>query len=186
MYAIVANGYQGIVDTKRELDLVISIYPYPKFRKFNDRDAAIAFLRRYTRKYAYSVKEYGDTYKRGFATLEYFIVEDGICANLHTNKLGNVFMLNSSDDVIFDKRPDFYKIKVKNVKLNDSLIRHHIIAIKRLLKIVGPVISICVVVPDISIYLALTSYKGKDNVIVDAQRTLSTRLGGVSYTIREG
>lgn len=185
MFAIVANGFQGILTTKKELDLVLGIYPYPKFAKVKTREEGLEFLRRHSRKISYRYKEYGDTFKRGFVTLEYFIDNNTIFANVYTDKIGKVFINNTDDSTILDVRPDFIKIKISNVVLNDLLIRHHVIAIRRLLNILGPIVSVCLVVPDISIYLALTSYKGKDAVIMSAQRAIEKRIGGMSYTIKE-
>ena len=185
MYALVANGYQGIVKTKRELDALIAIYPYPKFRKFYTEEDARKFIRSNTRRYDFNIREYGDTYERGFITIEYFISKQGILANCITNKAGDIYLIHEDENVIIDKRSDFLKIKVKNVELDDKLIPHHLVAIKRLLLLVGDAASVCLVVPDISIYIALTSYKGANQQILSIQNMIHKRLGTVSYTIRD-
>lgn len=33
MFAVVANGIQTICKTQRQLDYILAVYPYPKFKK---------------------------------------------------------------------------------------------------------------------------------------------------------
>lgn len=49
----------------------------------------------------------------------------------------------------------------------------------------GGFVDINLVVPDISIYLAIKQYSGKNYVIKGLQQTIAQRLGAVSITIRE-
>jgi hypothetical protein len=60
-----------------------------------------------------------------------------------------------------------------------------VIAIRRILIILGTIIDVDVIVPDISVYLAATKYTGRNYMIKGLQKDIADRIGGVSFTVRE-
>lgn len=185
MFAVVANGIQRICKTQRQLDFIIAVYPYAKFQKCKDEDEAREWLRRNTRKYnSLRHVKYGNTSTTGYAQIEYFIADDNIYYNIYTSKVGYI-RIQADESTKVDSRYDLLKVKICNVKLDDSLINHHVIAIRRILRLLGDFIDVDIIVPDISVFLALTKYSGKNYIIRGAQKEIATRLGGVSLTIKE-
>ena len=76
------------------------------------------------------------------------------------------------------------KVKVCNVKLDNTLIAHHCIAIQNILRIFGNYINMELILPNISIYLALTKYTGTNFNIRNVQNNIESRFGEVYYTLR--
>ena len=183
MFAVVANGIQTICKTQRQLDYILAVYPYPKFKKCYTEEEARNWIRVNKRQFnAIKYSKYGDTATFGYATIEYFITNNNIYYNIKTEKVGYI-KIQADNDIKVDSRKSLLKVKVCNVRLDDSLIAHHIIAIRRILKLLGEYRDIDIVVPDISIFLALTKYSGNNYVIRGCQRDIASRLGAVSITI---
>lgn len=186
MYALVANGIQTVVRSQEQLDLLISIYPYPKFRKCRTESDAREWIRQNSRAdYGTEHRHYGDPAVTGYAEIEYFIADNTIYCNINTRKCGFIKIRTKDLNVKLDQRREFIKMKIENVVLNDDNISHHMIAIQRILIILGPYVDVDITVPDISVFLAATRYKGNNYILQDAQEAINSRLGAVSFTIRE-
>ena len=69
--------------------------------------------------------------------------------------------------------------------MDDLKISSHIIAIKRVLNLLGSYVDVDITVPDMSVYLAITKYKGNNYIIHSLKNDFEKRLGGVSFTIKE-
>lgn len=185
MYAVVANGLQTICKTQSELESIMLFYPYPKFEKCNSEEEGREWLRAHAREYrSVTFFNYGSTATSGYATIEYFIANNTIYYNIDTSKVGHI-KVAQSDKMKMESKPERLKIKIENVMLDDNLISSHIIAITRILKILGEYVDVNIVVPDISIYLAVEKYTGSNYMIKTLKNIIATRLGGVSITIRE-
>lgn len=186
MYAIVANGIQTIVKTQEQLDIIISLFPYPKFQRVSTEQEGREWILRHSRiDYSKEFKNYGETAKSGYAEVDYFIEGNNIYYNVKTERLGFI-RVERADGVLMDSRPELLKIKVVNVALDNLKIAHHCIAIQRLLLLLGDYVDVTFNIPDMSVYLALTRYTGNNFVIKRTQELIRKRLGAVSFTIREG
>lgn len=188
MYAFIANGYKGIIDSKESLEVLASIYPYPKWKKCFSYEEACNFLDRNKRRdYSEKIRVYGDTDKKyGFCTVSYVIDDMDLYCSIDTSKVGYIRIdTKKMKDIVVDNRPTMINLSVRNIRFNDSLISDHCAAITTLLCIIGEFVDVNIVVPDVSIYLALTQYTGKSYIINECRETIKTRLGGVSYTIKE-
>ena len=186
MYAVVANGIQTICKTQRQLDTIAAIYPYPKFRKFKEETEAREWLRQNTRSMnIISYNQYGETVSSGYAKIEYFIDADCVYYNIRTEKVGFIKIWCDEEDVKIDARRNLIKVRVCNLQLNNKLIFHHILAIRRILKLIGEYLDVDFVVPDSSILIAATKYTGSNYIIKGLQRDIAERLGGVSFTVKE-
>lgn len=183
MYALVASGIQTICKTQQELETYLSLYPYPKFAKVKDVNEGRQWLRKHSRLLNnYEFKKYGDTSLYGYVQMRYSILDDRVNYIFDTSKVGNVKMIpDKGMDV--DSRYNSIHLVINNLNLRDELITHNIIAIHNGLKAIGAFLDVDLVIPDISIYLALTKYTGRDYLILNAQREIRERLGGISYTI---
>ena len=185
MFAVVANGIQTICKTQRALGTIIALYPYPKFQKCSTYEEAREWIRKHSRTFTSLKRErYGDVGYCGYARIEYFIVNGFSYYNIYTRRVGQL-RIDSSEYIHVDNRRNLIKVKITDTMLDDDLIQHHVIAITRILKLLGGFVDVDVVVPDVSIYLALTKYSGNDYVIRSFQRLQQSRLGGFSVTVRE-
>lgn len=186
MYVFIANGYKGIIESKQTLDVLASIYPYPKYRKVRSREDAIRFMARYDRgAVQVSFDNYGNTDKKcGYADIVYVIDNKDLYINIDTSRVGFI-RVNPSNfkDTVVDNRFNMVRIKISSINLNNELISDHCVAISSILNILGGFVDVTINIPDISIYLALTKYTGDSYIIKDVQNTIKTRLGGVSLTI---
>lgn len=185
MFAVVANGIQTICKTQRALDRIIAIYPYPKFCKCKTREEARAWILRNSRSFSGLARErYGNTARSGYAKIRYAIVENGVDFDIDTKRVGYI-KVPSEEKVLVDSRKTSLKVLVRDIKLNDESITHHIVAIRRILKLLGDFVDVDIVVPDISIFLAVTKYSGKNYVIRGLQKDIESRLGAVSLSIED-
>lgn len=186
MYVFVANGYKGIIESKQVLDVMSSIYPYPKFRKVRTMEDAIHFLARYDRgEVQPNFDTYGDTDKNfGFAKINYVIDKDDLFVTIDTSKVGFIRINpNGMSDTVVDNRPTMIRVRISGIYLNNDLISDHCVAITTILNLLGGYVDVNIVVPDISIYLAMTRYTGDNYIIRECREVLQNRLGGVSITI---
>lgn len=185
MYAFIANGIQTICQSQRQLEILIALYPYPKFQKCSTAEEARKWLRS-NQRFFQSTKfsNYGDTALNGYATVTYEIQKDSIFYVVDTTKIGFLRVL-SAEDILIDSRKNMLNITYLNMKLNNDLIAHHVIAIRKILRILGKIIDINLCVPDVSIYLAITKYSGSNYIIKGAQHDIAERLGAVAVTIEE-
>lgn len=185
MYAIIANGIQAVCKTQRELDTIIAVYPYPKFVKCHTESEAYEWIRQHSRNMnLYRYKNYGNTATLGYASMEYYIADDCIFCNIDTKLVGFLKIMTTDKDVKVMSKQDLIKVKVCNIVLEDNKIAHHAIAIRRLLKVIGIYIDVNIVVPDMSVYLAATKYKGNDYRIKGLQKDISQRIGGISFSVK--
>lgn len=186
MYVFIANGYKGIIESKQVLDVMASIYPYPKFRKVRTKQDALNFLSRYDRgEVQPNFDTYGDTDKYyGYAKIDYVIDKDDLFVTIDTSKVGFIRICNSTMlDTVIDNRPTMIRIRISGIKLNEDLISDHCVAITTILELLGGFVDVNIIIPDISIYLALTRYSGDNYIIKECQEVIRNRLGGVSLTI---
>lgn len=187
MYAVIASGRTKICNTRQELDLFKAIYSYVKYHYVETYAEGVEWIRQNQRDaYDVRVTNFGSsTNTGGFITIEYFITGTVILYNLDTSKFGRTYIIPDDDLVKVDNRPNLIKVKVCNTILDDMIIAHHVIAINRILRIIGEYADVNIVVPDISVYVAMTSYQGKDSTITCIREMLSRRIGGISFTVRE-
>ena len=184
-YAVIANGKASVCQSHKQLDAITAIYPYPKVRKFRELGEAREWLAANARcSYDTRIKHYGSTSAAGFIGITYKILEHGIDYVLDTSSLGYVYC-SPLPGFAVDVRYNTMHVVCNDVKLNDDIIEHHIIAVYRILKLIGPFVDVDITVPDISVYLAMVKYTGRNYNIRKLRDLLSARAGGVSYTVEE-
>lgn len=183
MYAVIASGVVRIVGTSEEVSLLRAIYPYAKSHYAKTMEEAQQWITQNTRqKYDTRVRKYGTTAWHRFIQITYFISDNSIFYNLDLTKFGRT-RIDLEDGILVDNRPNFIKVKVLNTKLDNMLIQHHAIAVKRILTLLGDYCDVDIVVPDMSVYIALTDYSGRDRILRTVKALIRDRLGGVSFTV---
>lgn len=187
MFAFVSNEYQGVVYSKQHLKVLKDLYSYPIAQFCKTEEEARQFIEKHPRKF-YSgdaYKKAGWTKKTGYIRIEYYIDNNNIYANMYTDHFGFVKLnLEFNPNVIQDAQYDRIKVKIKNVRLNNDSITSHCSAVSYLCNLLNPAINVQIIVPDISIYLALTEYKGNNAVINRITNELSSRIGKVAFVLK--
>ena len=185
MYAFVSNEYKAVVYTQRQLDFLLSVYTYPQFKKVLNLEEAQKFFNSCNRQFIETgITKYGRDSDISYIRIEYFIDGKNIYVNVDTSHFGFIKLCDLPKNVKQDSTYDLLKIKICNVVLDDSLIGHHCTAISNILSLFDKYINIELVLPDISVFLAVTKYDGKNFTIKRTQRTLKGRTGKVFYTIK--
>lgn len=130
------------------------------------------------------LNKYGRDSDIGYISIEYFIDGKNIYVNVYTKHFGFIKLSKLPNNVKQDSSYDLLKLKICNVILDDSLIAHHCVAIKNILSLFDTYINMEIILPDVSVYLACTKYKGRNFSINNLQATLQSRMGSVFYTIK--
>lgn len=185
MYAFVSNEYRTIVYSQRQLDFLTSVYTYPQYRKVENVAEAKKFFIQCNRDFMKSgLNKYGRQSDIGYISIQYFIDGKNIYCNVDTRHFGFIKLTNLPKNVKQDSTYDLLKLKICNVILDNTLIAHHCTAIANILTLFDDFINIELVLPDISLYLACTKYKGKNFSIKNLQGAIASRQGNTFYTMR--
>ena len=185
MFAFISNEYKAVVNTQRQLDFLIGIYSFPNFCRVDSIEEAKVFWAQNERKnFNSEIARYDSREKVAYVTVEYFIADNNIYINLSTKNFGFIRFKNLPDNIKVEHSYDLIKFKICNVILDNSLIAHHCISISNILKILGPYVNIEFILPDISVYLALTRYTGTNYIIKKAKNELASRCGSVYYSVK--
>ena len=185
MFAFISNEYRTIVKTTARLELLLSIYSYPKFVKVKTEDEAKEFFRQQDRAFIKrGALHYGGKDKCSYMRVEYFIADNNIYCNIDTSNFGFVRLGTLPSNVSQEATYDLLRVKIKNVILNDDLIPHHCLAINNILTLFDDYVNIEIVVPDVSVFLACTKYGGKDTTINRVKNFINSRPGEVYFTIK--
>ena len=180
MFAFISNEYHGIVYSKDQLRLLSSVYSYPKVQYCKTEKECLDFIARNKRSYNKRRKKlFGWVETTAYIRIEYFISDHTIFANLYTDHFGFVVLNITEPNVIQSASYDLIKLKISNVNVMDNSITSHCVAIQYILHLLSSIINVQIIVPDISVYLALTEYTGRNAAIQRSKHLLSNRLGKV-------
>lgn len=184
-YAVVVPGISNVFDRWQDVERIISLYPYPKFRKFATYEECWEYVKRNTYKRFYKdIYKYGETFDNLYVTMEYFIRNDKVCYNYFTKKIGYIAIECDDANIEVVNRMQSIKVTMKETYLNDNLISNHIIAIWHGLRIIGDYIDVDIKVPDHSIFYALMTYKGNNKIINKVRNYIDARTACVSVTLK--
>ncbi|MDR1523255.1 MAG: RNase H1/viroplasmin domain-containing protein [Endomicrobium sp.] len=182
MYAIVASSFSGIYDRWEDVEKIICIYPYPKYRKFKTKEECLYFINRYKHYRGLdTIRLYGNVFEKHYITMEYFIRES-LYYNFDISKLGYVKLV--SDDAIIKYTPKVILARINNVVANNDSLFGHMVAIFHGLNILGDIIDVNIVVPDHAIFYALSHYKGENRIINQVKKRLRERLGNYALSLQ--
>lgn len=185
MWAFISNEYRTICYTQRQLNFMCEVYTYPTFKKVSNLLEAKQFFASKNREFINAgIKQYGKESDIGYISIEYFVDGTNIYVNVFTKNFGFIKLTGLPPNVKQDASYDLLKLKICNVILDDTLISHHCVAISNILRLFDTYINIELILPDISVYLACTKYKGKNYTIRNLQGLLNSRMGNTFYTIK--
>lgn len=184
-YAVVVPGMSRVFKRWSDVERVIALYPYPKYRKFETEEECWEYVKRNTYKRVYTdVTKYGDTFDSLYVQMQYFIRPDKVYYNFFTKKLGYIAIECDNENVTVINRTENIKAIMHDIYLNDDQISSHLIAIWHGLRIIGDFVDVDVTVPDHSIFYALMTYKGSNKVINRVRDYINNRTAHVSVTLK--
>ena len=184
MWAFVSNEYQGIVKTKDTLKIYCLIYSYPSYKRVPDEKAGYEYIASKKRSFYHGLSKNMSWVKdSGHIRMEYFIQDNSVYANLYTDKFGYVYLSNKRRNMKQTVSFDLIKVKLENMMLKDNSIQSHCYAIMSILNLFSGFINVVIVVPDLSVFLALTQYTGKNKSVRMVQEELKCREGKVALVL---
>ena len=185
MWAFISDNYKCVVSTQQKLDLLISFFPRSNFKRIEDMKEARDFWKFAEKKFfSTDIVKLSHKSKYAYLTIEYFIDNNNIYINMITKNLGFIKFSNLPSNISQEVSYDLLKLKISNVVLDDSLIAHHCVAICNILRLIGPLVNVELILPDVSVYLALTKYEGKNFEILRTRSELESRLGNVYFSFK--
>ena len=184
IYAIVAPGISLQTRDWRQIERIRALYPYPKWKTCRDEQEATDFIRRHNLKKSLStLKNYGDTVRNLYLTVEYKITPNNIFYKMDTKHCGRIKVKQLPDNLVQYEKNMIY-IRVEAIKLNPDMLSSHMAAIYNIYDIVGDYIDVNVLLPNFSVYYALTSYtRDKVRSVKMTKDRINKRLCKTGYSL---
>ena len=185
-YAIVGPGISGIYSNWDRVAELASLFPYCKYRKFKTETDCWDFVNRYrTTRHTLSMTKYGDTFDNLYVRMFYIVTPSKLYFTYNTERFGNI-RLDEQEGLLVSYFGKGIMVSVNtDTTYDNQTILSHLLAISKGVEILGELVDIDIVLPDHSIYYALTKYNGDDETILQVQRQLKDRMAEVSYTLRD-
>ena len=161
---------------------VKKLYPFPMFRKFYDREKAWKFVRNHKYKgSSFTINNYGDL-SNCFVDMMYVIDGDCVRYTLLRHNIGVLHFMFPPPNLCNTDVLTTFVLEVGG--LDNNSIAAHAYCIREGLLYLGPLLDVNLVVPDYSVYYAITNYSGSNVLYRDIQTEIKQRLGAVAYTVR--
>ncbi len=186
MFAVVAPGMKGIYHSSREIDSILRIYPYARFKKCATEAECYEWIsaNQSTRRLE-ELRDYGTAFPSCHVVLTYYIDGDYLYVNYDTKNFGQMrIAVPDNSGIEKMQSPTVCALKIPFAVYARPLQRS-LLGLITALEVVGDTIDILVKVPDHSVYYALRSYTGDDAVIVRAQDAVRNRQGGTSISLKQ-
>lgn len=184
-YGYVGGGIKTVLNSWEEVQRLRLMNPYSSFRKFRTEEQAWRWVE-YRRgiSEASDVNRYGDVFFNHHIKLDYIISKGSVYYNFRLRNLGRLILADLPSNCFVENRPGIIKVRVDGYQLGDTIL-DHLSAIMTGLEIVGPFIDVDIVVPDHSIFYALSMYDGNERRIIRVLSQIKSRLGNVALTLRD-
>lgn len=183
-YALVGHGIYGVYFNWKEVEELATIFPYCRYRKFKTEEDCWEFVNRYrTSKCSLTMTKYGNTFDNIFVRMSYTMSKNRMYFNYNTEHFGKI-RLDKQDNQIIQYTARYVLVEEPcDFDLDRQTIISHLEVINRGVEILGELVDVDIVVPDHSIYYALTAYNGDDEVINTLKNKLHGRIAEVSFTL---
>jgi len=185
-YGFVGGTIRTVFNDYKKIERLAIIYPYCSYRKFYDEADAWRWVGTHgSRKITSNIYKYGKTFDKHFVTFEYKIANASVYANITTKNLGYVKLLSDDNNVVIDNRTGSIYLEIKDLDLNPDLVLSHLIAIYNVLDLLGNFVDVEVVLPNHSIFFALTKYTGNSRALLRVIEKIKKRKGGLAWTLKD-
>ena len=187
MFAVVAPGLKGIYYHSREIDSILKIYPYARFKKCATEAECYQWIsENESRRRLEELRDYGTAFHSCHVVMTYYLDEDNLYVNYDTKNFGQMrIAIPDSKDIELMQTPTLCAVKMP-FEVYARPLQRSLLGLVTALELVGDMIDIVIKVPDHSVYYALRSYTGKDVVILRAQEAVRSRQGGTSVSLKGG
>lgn len=183
-YALTGHGISGVYFNWKEVEELASIFPYCRYRKFKTEEECWEFVYRYrSSKVSLSMTKYGNTFDSIFVRMSYTMSADRMYFNYNTEKFGRIRFDVEPKQIIQYTAKYILVQEPSSILLDRQTILSHLEVINRGVEILGELVDVDIVVPDHSIYYALTTYSGNDETINTLKNKLHNRVAEVSFTL---
>ena len=184
IYAVVAQGISLVTKSWADVERVRAIYPYPKWQTCKTPVEASEFVKRYANKFELSrISNYGDTISGIHVSVSYEITDTGISYVINTKQCGRI-RVRPVDNSIVSYDRDVIHIQVTGIKLNPDMLSSHMAAVFNVYEILGDYVDVNLVLPNFSVYYALTSYtRGNVRAIRVTSDRIKERLCKTAYSL---
>lgn len=185
MYAFISDEYQCVLHDKQKIQVLKKIYTRPVVKMFATARECEEYILSHPRKmYLNKGQRSGWSPKAAYMRVECFVDVDTIYANVYTDHFGYVYPNIKKPNVIYSATYDLIKIKMTGVHVKPGSITSQCLAIYNIVSLFNDIINMQVVVPDISVYLALTAYSGRNPAINRIRDGLNGRIGKVALILK--
>ena len=183
-YGIVGPGVTGVYSNWHTIEDIAACIPYCSYRKFYTKEQAWEFVKTHKRKNnSLSMHKYGDTFDEPYLTMSYLMWHDFAYFTYNIEHFGRI-QLETPNDVLvrYGAKVITAKVSMKH-NLKQNLIAHHLEVIAYGVGLLGDIIDVDIIVPNHSIYYALTIYTGENEEIINYRNKLKSRMGEFSITL---
>lgn len=186
MFAVVAPGMKGIYHNSRDIDAILRIYPYARFKKCQTEDECYAWIsENESRRKLEELRDYGTASRLRHVVMSYYLDDSNLYLNYDTKNFGQMRIALPDDPAIEKMQaPTICSVKMP-FGVYAKPLQRSLLGLVTGLELVGDMIDIVVKAPDHSVYYALRSYTGKDTIICRAQDAVRNRQGGTSVSLKE-
>lgn len=183
-YALTGHGVNGVYFNWKEVEEIVAIFPYCKYRKFKTEEECWEFVNRFrSSKSTITMTKYGDTFDNIYVRMSYTMSRNRMYFNYNTEHFGRI-KLDKTDNQLIQYTAKYVLVEEPTTLLLDrQTIISHLEVINRGVEILGELVDVDIVVPDHSIYYALTAYNGDDETINSLKNKIHNRLAEVSFTL---
>lgn len=185
-YGFVTRQRYLVTQNWDEVKALIVSYPYASFRKFSSKTAAWEFVESKYRmgpKATSSIRNFGETIPEFSADLSFFITSDALFCNIVLPNNMQVKVISTSPNISVSSRGNLIMICNKQLRLRSDSLRDRAVALHSLLRLIGPILDVNILVPDMSTFY-LFQYRGSSVLeYVKLRELVNSRLGKVGLTV---
>lgn len=183
-YAIVGPGLKTVSKDWKRIEELSKIFPYCKYRKFPTEEACWRFIAENARSYSdLSLYKYGNTFERPFIRFKYFMKDNKAYFTFNKEHFGTIRLITDEDCLVEYQQKCVTVLYTNGEEYNPDLILHHLQVIQLGVEMLGDFVDVDIVVPNYSIYYALTIYSGDNDDIKFIIDLLKSRMGQYSITL---
>lgn len=181
-YGISGPGVSHVTKEWKQIEDIAAVVPYCSYRKFYTEEDAWNFVK--SHKWSNNklfMRKYGDTFDEPYLTLRYIIFNNKAYYTFDTTNFGRIHI--DVEDALVQYKAHCILIKKDFGSLNPNMILDHLKVICEGVGYVGSFIDIDLIIPNHSIFYALTCYNGNNKDILYYKNIINSRLARVSTTL---
>lgn len=181
-YGIVGPGVHFVTQEWNRIEDIAAIIPYCSYRKFYSYDDAWSWVS--SHKWSNNklfMHKYGDTFDEPYLTLRYIIFNNTAYYTIDTKHFGRIHI--DVNDALVQYKANCILIKKQFDSLDKDKLVDHLRVIAHAVSYLGDFVDVDIVIPNHSVFYALTCYTGSNQDVLHYKTLLNSRLARVSTTL---